>query len=113
MERAKELLEKNDLMSLKELLAGGAKGFIVAHGGQIPDGDRAYLTAWAVASYLMFDRRLTETPKSEIYLKAINSGVEPVESFEKWVGQGLPEFEKNFQSWLKRLKPDGTLADPS
>ena len=113
LERAKEMLEKNELLGIKELIGAGAKGFVIAHNGKIPDGDRAYLTAWALASYLMFDRRLPGTPKGDLYLKAINAGGDPVEHFEKWVGQGLPEFEKAFQVWLKRLKPDGTLAEPS
>ncbi|WP_020468338.1 DUF1570 domain-containing protein [Zavarzinella formosa] len=111
LERARDLLDKKELLSIADLMTNGSKGFVVAHGGKLPDSDRAYLTAWAFASYLMFDRRVLGSPKGDLYLKAINTGGEPLSNFEKWVGQSVPDIEKGFHGWLKRLRPDGTLTE--
>lgn len=111
LERAKALLEKNELLPIRDMLGMGNRGFIVWHAGKLPDSDRVYLTAWAMASYLMFDRRALGTQSTEVYLKAINSGAEPLGAFEKWLGKPLVEFEKDFHSWLKRLRADGTLVE--
>ncbi len=111
LDRARQLLEKKELLPLTDMLTNGSKGFVVAHAGSLPDSDRAYLTAWAVASYLMFDRRALGSPRADFYIKSINTGGEPLGHFEKWAGQSVPDFEKGFHSWLRRLRPDGTLME--
>lgn len=113
LEKSKERLAKAEYLSLKELLTGTSKSFVIQPDSKVLREDQAYLTAWGIASYLMLERRLIDTNKTMAYLKAHHSGADPVDAFEKWVGQSLPEFEKGFHDWLKRLKPDGSLSNPS
>ena len=98
-------------MPLKEVLNSGAKQFIVVHKGDRPGSDQAYLTSWALTSYLALDRRLLGSPALEAYVRAVNNGGKVEEAFAKMVGQELPAFEKDFHLWVTRIKPDGSLAN--
>jgi hypothetical protein len=111
LEKAQNWLAKKELPTLKDLLQSGPKVFVVAHGGQRPETDRVYVTAWALASYLMFDRRVLGTPAMDDFIRAIHRGDNPTTAFEKLVGQPLDESEKAFHYWLRRLRPDGSILE--
>jgi hypothetical protein len=90
-------------------LTTGKETFLPAHAEQRSAADRAYLTSWALAYYLTFERHLIGTPEFHTYLVAINSGGDRREAFTKLVGQDLAAFEKNWHAYLLRLRKDGTL----
>ena len=106
-----DALAGKGLTPIAELLAAGPTAFAVVHGGRRPDSDRAYVTAWAVASYLMFDRHVVGTAALDAFVTAVNAGTDPVRAFESFVGQPAAEFEKALHLWLKRLRPDGSLLE--
>ena len=111
--RAKERLRAKDgngLVPLADLLAVGRDGFLAHHADQRAAADRAYLTCWALAHYLTFDRRAVGSAKFKAYLVAINTGTDPRAAFEALSGQPLVAFERDWHAHLLRLKPDGTLG---
>src|SRR5262249_43357625 len=56
--RVQELLKKDQLVGLADLLKSGAKPFLVQHATEQQNSDRYYLSSWALAHYLTFERRL-------------------------------------------------------
>jgi hypothetical protein len=75
---------------LSDLLKAGKETFLAAHANQQATADRTYLTCWALAFHLMFERRLIGTA-----------------AFDALVGQELPVYEKDWHDYLKKLAPDG------
>jgi hypothetical protein len=113
LQRAKDWLKGKDggrLVPLGDLLATGRDAFLASHADQKAASDRAYLTSWALAYYLTFDRRLIGTEAFRKYLVAVNSGENPKDAFAALVGQDLAGFEKDWHAYLNRLRPNGTLA---
>ena len=113
LQRTKDWLKgKNggSLVPLGDLLTTGRDAFLASHADQKTASDRAYLSCWALAHYLTFDRRLVGTPEFHKYLTAVNGGDDPKAAFAKLVGQELPAFEKDWHAYLTRLQPNGTLA---
>jgi hypothetical protein len=111
--RAKDWVKGNNgaaLLPLGELLTTGRDAFLASHADQKAASDRAYLSSWALAHYLTFDRRLIGTEAFRKYLTAINGGANPKQAFEKFVGQELPAFEKDWHAYLMQLQTNGTLA---
>jgi hypothetical protein len=97
------------LMPVAELLRAGKASFVATHQAARAESGRAYLTAWAVASCLAFDRHLVGSPMFDEYVAAVNAGGDPVRAFEALVGQDVPAFEAALRSYLGRVAPDGTL----
>jgi hypothetical protein len=108
LEAAQKALSKGTLLPLSDLLKSGPKQFQVAHAADQQISDRYYLASWALAFYLTFDRKVLGTKALDDYVKALKRGVEPQEAFSDLVGMPLPQFEKQFQQYLKQLLPDGT-----
>jgi hypothetical protein len=109
-ERLAELrraLARGTLLPLTDLLRSGPKQFQVAHAGDQQASDRYYLASWALAFYLTFDRKLLGTPALDEYVRALHRGEDAVASFRQLVGQPLPQFEKEYLQYLKRLRPEG------
>lgn len=98
------------LVPLGDLLTTGRDAFLASHADQKAASDRAYLTSWALAHYLTFDRRLIGTEAFNKYLVAVNGGADPKRAFAELVGKDLPAFEKEWHDYLTRLRPNGTLA---
>ena len=94
---------------LADLLKAGKETFLAAHANQQESADRTYLTCWALAFHLMFERRLIGTAAFDGYLKAINTGADPAKAFAALVGQELPAYEKDWHEYLKKLGTDGTV----
>jgi hypothetical protein len=103
--------KRGELVPVGDLLRSGPGDFLIVHAGDRPGSDRAYLTAWALAFYLTFDRQLLGTPALDQYLKRLADGADKVTAFEELVGQPLAKFESEFQLYVRRLQPDGTLAE--
>jgi hypothetical protein len=113
LNRTKDWLRKKNggpLVPLSDLLIAGQDSFLASHADQKAASDRAYLTSWALAYYLTFERRVIGTEALRKYLVAVNSGGDPRTAFTALVGQELPAFEKDWHAYLLRLQSDGTLA---
>jgi hypothetical protein len=111
LEKAQEALARKEFPALADVLAAGPKVFVVAHAGQRPEADRAYVATWALASYLMFDRRVLGSAGLDAFLRSVNAGEDPRKAFEQLTGQSPGEFEKAFHRWLRRLLPNGSLLE--
>jgi Protein of unknown function (DUF1570) len=111
LEKAQECLVRKDFPALLDILTANRDVFVVTHAGKRPEADRAYVATWALASYLMFDRRALGSAALDEFVKTVNAGGEPTAAFEKLVGQPSAEFEKAFHAWLRRLLPNGALLE--
>jgi hypothetical protein len=101
---------KGDWLPLQELLQAGPKQFVVAHAGDQQVSDRYYLNSWALAFYLMFNRRLLGTAAMDQYVRSLKEGADPMDEFQRLVGQPIPRFEQDFRQYLLALREDGTVA---
>jgi hypothetical protein len=113
LKQAKECLKEKKngaLVPLADLLVTGTVTFLASHKDQKGAAERAYLTSWALAYYLTFQRRAIGTEAFRKYLVAVNSGGDPRKAFEGLVEQELPAFEKEWHAYLLRLQRDGTLV---
>jgi hypothetical protein len=110
LERVREALRKGELMPLPDLLRSGSRPFLLLHGSDRQASDRAYLTAWALAHYLTFERRLLGGPAMDRYVRQLHEGAEPREAFATLVGQPNEAFERDFHRYLQGLQPDGSSA---
>ncbi len=108
LDAMRSMLARGTLPPLADLLRTGPREFLVAHAADRPTSDRAYLASWALAFHLTFERRLLGTPKLDAYTRALHRGVDPVEAFRDLVGKPLPEFEKEYLDYLKKLREDGS-----
>jgi hypothetical protein len=107
----KDLVRKGELIPVKDLLRAGPNQFIVVHGGDRFDSDRAYLTSWSLSFYLMFDRKLLGSQPLDEFVCRVNEKRDSLKAFDILTGQPLERFEKDFQQFLLRLQPDGSLLD--
>lgn len=97
------------LLPLADLLRASPRGFLAAHASELAVSDRTYRTAWAAAFYLTFERRLVGGKELDEYLKALNTGTDPLTAFEVWVGQPAAAFEADWHAYLVKLQPDGSV----
>jgi hypothetical protein len=107
---AQKALSHHDLVPLTDLLRSKPNKFVVQHASDQETSDRYYLTSWAVAFYLTFDRRLLGTRAMNDYVHGLRRGTDAVGAFEGLVGQAPPRFEAAFTQYLSELRPDGTVA---
>jgi hypothetical protein len=107
--QAQAALARGELVPLRELLRSGPGQFVVQHASEQRNSDRYYLTSWAVAFYLTFDRRLLGTRAMDDYVRALHGGEDPLAAFRRLAGQGPTQFEEDFQAYLALLRPDGTV----
>jgi hypothetical protein len=101
LKRVKAAQRDQELVSFEDLLHSDAKNFLVDHASERQVSDRYYLTSWALAFYLAFDRKKLGTPELDEYVYAITNGVEPAEAFQTLVGQPLLAFEQAFHQYLQ------------
>lgn len=100
----------NTLVPLSDLLIASKDVFLASHADEKAAANRAYLSSWALAYYLTFDRRVIGTEAFRKYLVAVNSGGDPRKAFSALVGKDLLAVEKDWHAYLLRLNPDGSLA---
>ena len=110
--RVKEALKKNELMTVKELLAINSKAFLIQHNDDRIASDRAYLASWALALYLTFDRRLLGSNQLDAFVAACKRDTSVDDHFSRLVGQKIPDFESDFHAWLLKLKDDRAIFEP-
>ena len=110
LSRAKEAVRKGELAPLARLLRSVKQDFLAAHAADRADTDMNYLTAWALAFHLTFERRLLGSTFLDRYFQALAKGSDPEAAFADLVGQPLPTFEAAFHQYLLQLQPDGTVA---
>ncbi len=110
LDRAKDAVagRGDPLVPVGELLRGGAGAFLARHADRTAAADRAYLTAWAMAMHLTFDRKLVAGDGFEAYRVA--AAGDPVAAFERWVGRTAAEYDGDLAGYVKRLRPDGSAG---
>ncbi|HEY1379924.1 MAG TPA: DUF1570 domain-containing protein [Gemmataceae bacterium] len=104
--KAQDAVRKGDLVPLPRLLRSVSRDFLAAHAADRAATDIYYLTAWAVATELMFDRRLLGTPALDDYFAALARGADPEAAFADLVGRPVPEYEAALRQYLLNLRPD-------
>ena len=108
--RVKDAIRKRELAPLNRLLRSVPRDFLAVHAADRLASDMNYLTAWALAFHLTFERRLLGTTFLDRYFQVLAKGTDPVEAFADLVGQPLPAYEVAFRQYLLQLQPDGTIA---
>jgi hypothetical protein len=111
LDKAKDALQKKELVPLESLLNSGPKHFLLVHVGDRQISDQHYLTAWAVTFYLTFEKRLFGSEAMDYYVRKLADKADTREAFEALVGQKLSQFEKDFARYLQNLQEDGTVRN--
>jgi hypothetical protein len=106
----RQALRNDTMLPLKELLQSDAKQFLVGHVSDKQVSDRFYLSSWALAFHLTFERKVLGTPAMDEYVKSLKRGTDPLEAFRELVGMPLSDFEKQHLDYLKHLKPEASLG---
>lgn len=107
--RVRELRKMAGLLPLSDLVRTGREAFLTSHAVQKSVADRTYLTSWAVAFHLVFERRLLGSKELDQYLAGINSGTDPVVALEKLFGKTVANYELELVGFIDRLRPDGSV----
>jgi hypothetical protein len=111
LEKAQEVLEKGEFPAVADLLTAGPTVFVIRHDAQRPAVDRAYVATWALAAYLMFDRRILGTADLDEFVKTVNAKGDVRAAFEKLTGRPVAETERAFHAWLKSRTANGSLVE--
>jgi regulator of replication initiation timing len=101
--RLKADLAGADPLGLDQLLASGARNFVVSQdlsGGS----DRYYACAWGLAYYLTFERNLLGTAAMDAYVAKGASREPSAARFEKLTGRPLSQFEPQWRKFVMELK---------
>src|SRR5262249_36783835 len=110
LKRVQDHMRKEEFLPLVDLLRASSKQFLVNHATDQQVSDHYYLSAWALAFYLTFDRQLLGTTALDRYVHALKQGTEPQEAFCLLTGKPLSQFEQEFRQYLAKLRTDGTSA---
>ena len=105
--RAKVAGRQETLVPIADLLRAEARQFQAAHAGDRQATGQYYLTAWATAFHLTFERRLLGSTALDEYVRAAATG-DPRATFEALVGCPLAEYEQELRRYVAALQPDGT-----
>jgi hypothetical protein len=103
--RLRQARSARHLVPLPELLRGGPKQFLVVHASDKETSDRYYLTAWALAYYLVSDAGILTGKKLDDYCHATRAGDDPLAAFAALAGtkrEDLPQFEIRFHASLQK-----------
>ncbi len=112
----RQTVKSGQMLPVRQLLKLDPKWFRVEHHADSFDSEkmsahRAYQTSWAVAFYLMFERRLLGTPALDRFVCSVQTGEDAVVAFEQLVGASIDQFEKDLAKYLLRLQPDGSVSE--
>ncbi|VTS04349.1 DUF1570 domain-containing protein [Tuwongella immobilis] len=108
--RIKELVRKNELVPIKDLLRATPKSFAVLHADEAAASDRYYLTSWGLAFYLTFEKRLLGAAALEAFI-ASEGKTDRIVAFEKLLQQPIDRIEADFQRYLRNLQENGSTVD--
>lgn len=111
LERVRAAIKKKDLPPLADLLRSTARQFQVAHRQDRQISDRYYLSSWALAFYLTFERRVLGGDALVDYLNSLDRGVDPLEAFALLMGEELSQTEQKWHTYLDRLRLDGGVSE--
>ena len=101
VERVRNASRRGELPGLIGLLHAGPRQFIANHTQEKAATDCYYLTAWALAHYLVFDREMLGTPELDRYVAALAAGADPIAAFEQLVGESPANFVKSMPADLR------------
>lgn len=107
--RTQTLIKESGLVPIGDLLRAGKESFVALHSDQKSIADRTYLTAWAAAFHLTFEKKLLGTPELDAFLTAINAGADPATTFAELVGMDVKTYDRALRDYILHLLPDGTL----
>ena len=108
--RVKDAVRKGQMVPLSKLLRSNSGDFLAAHAADREASGMNYLTAWAVAFHLTFERNMLGTPYLDRYFGALARKADPDTAFDDLVGQTVPAYEAALHQYLLQLQPDGTVA---
>jgi Protein of unknown function (DUF1570) len=108
--KVKVAVKQNELVPVEQLLRATAKQFQAAHAGDRKETGQYYLTAWAAAFHLTFERRLLGTTALDTYVRALAASSDPLAAFEALVGSPLGQYERELRRYMTVLQPDGTTG---
>lgn len=109
LRRVKELARAGSLVPWAKLLKAGQAEFAVAHESERAASDRAYLTGWALAFYLAFEKRRLGTPAFDRFVAA-SRGPDPVAALGELLGEPASAAEAAFGRYVRELQEDGRPA---
>lgn len=107
--RIKELRKTVGLLPVGELIRAGSDAFVTTHTIQKTSIHRNYLTSWAIAFHLVFEKKLLGTKELDQYLIRLNSGEPTDTAFAKLVGKDIESYDRELNDFIDRLRPDGSL----
>ncbi|HVK08722.1 MAG TPA: DUF1570 domain-containing protein [Gemmataceae bacterium] len=110
LEKAQDALKKGELPPIADLLTAGPTVFVVRHDAERPAVDRVYVATWALAAFLMFDRRVLGTEALDEFVKAVNAKRDVRAAFETLTGRPLAETGRAFHEWLRGLNENGSMT---
>jgi hypothetical protein len=109
LNRVKQFARKQELPGLEQLCRTNDRQFAVDHA--LSRADIYYLSAWAYAHWLMFDRRVTGTADMERYLSEIRMTDDALGATARLVGRAVHEADRAVLDYVGKLQPDGSLAE--
>jgi hypothetical protein len=109
LDRVVKAIPRQELVPLADLFRSEPRHFLVAHDTDRLTSDRYYLTSWALAFYLTFDKRLLGSAALDRFVSECHNGTSPTRAFEEMVGEPLESFQRQFYQYLSLLQPDGSL----
>jgi hypothetical protein len=114
LERVRQGRRRGELPGLVELLCSNSRQFIASHSQDKAATDGYYLSAWALAHHLVFERELLGTAEFDAYIAALEAGADPVEAFDQLVGEPPVKFLESMPAELRlTLTTAEALVDQS
>jgi hypothetical protein len=104
LSRFRKAMQAGEIPPLAELLRADGQAFLLQHPEARRQSDRAYLVAWALAYWLLFDKQALSGTTLD---KALEARANPVAFFEVLSGKPLPEAEKQWREAMRTLPSSG------
>lgn len=104
LQRLQADLRSGSPLALATLLADEPSAFWETGGNASEQAARRYAAAWGVVYYLIYARGLLEPLSLDPYVAMSPQPRLPVERFEQWTGEPLPEFERKWREYVMGLR---------
>lgn len=105
--RFRKAMQAGEIPPLADMLRADGQTFLVQHPEARRQSDRAYLMAWALAYWLLFDRQALSGSTLEKALEARAQGAPTIAFFEALAGKPLAEAEKQWREAMRTLPSSG------